>query len=133
MAVLASTVFGFLTVIANYLVPDDLFKFLLSTSGAIALLVYLVIAVSPLRMRAQHERAGVHLELKMWYFPWHTRAAIILICGVLVGTLVRSDQRIEVAATGSLALAVLAASPMNRSFRKRRALPVHSRATAGSR
>ncbi len=133
MAVFASTVFGFLTVIANYAVPNYVFSFLLSTSGAIALLVYLVIAVSQLRMRAQHERAGVHLELKMWCFPWLTWAAIILIGGVLVGMLVRSDQRIEVVATGGLALAVIAASQMNRSYRKRQALPIHTRVSAGSR
>ena len=51
VAVLASTAFGFLTVIANYLFPDEVFAALLATSGAVALLVYLVIAVSQLRLR----------------------------------------------------------------------------------
>ncbi|MGO1055099.1 amino acid permease [Crossiella sp. CA198] len=48
-AVLVSTVFGFGTVALNYFAPQDVFTFLVNSSGAIALLVWLVIAVSHLR------------------------------------------------------------------------------------
>ncbi|STI87821.1 gamma-aminobutyrate transporter [Escherichia coli] len=51
MAVLLSTGAAFLTVVVNYYAPAKVFKFLIDSSGAIALLVYLVIAVSQLRMR----------------------------------------------------------------------------------
>lgn len=37
--------------VVNYYAPAKVFKFLIDSSGAIALLVYLVIAVSQLRMR----------------------------------------------------------------------------------
>ena len=42
VAVLLSTGAAFLAVIANYLVPAQVFGFLMASSGAIALLVYLV-------------------------------------------------------------------------------------------
>ncbi|WP_122673106.1 amino acid permease, partial [Pseudomonas viridiflava] len=45
-AVLASVVVGMVATFANYNSPGQVFTFLMATSGAIALLVYLVIAVS---------------------------------------------------------------------------------------
>ncbi|TGD99629.1 GABA permease, partial [Salmonella enterica subsp. enterica serovar Poona] len=51
VAVLLSTGAAFLTVVVNYYAPAKVFKFLIDSSGAIALLVYLVIAISQLRMR----------------------------------------------------------------------------------
>ena len=50
-AILASVVFGFVAVAFNYLWPDTVFQFLLNSSGAIALFVWLVICFSQLRMR----------------------------------------------------------------------------------
>ncbi|WP_089341605.1 GABA permease [Burkholderia singularis] len=113
-AVLASTAFGFLTVIANYAMPEQVFSFLLATSGAIALLVYLVIAVSQLRMRAVLDANGVRPPLRMWCFPWLTWAVILFICGVLVTMLLREDHRMEVTATAVLAAIVVAASRLGR-------------------
>jgi GABA permease len=49
-AIIASSVVGFLGVIGNYVLPDKIFGYLLASSGAIALFVYLVIALSQLRM-----------------------------------------------------------------------------------
>ena len=116
---LASTAFGFLTVIANYLVPERVFSFLLATSGAIALLVYLVIAVSQLRMRARLDIAKDGPQLKMWCFPWLTRAVIAFICAVLAVMLLDKNHRMEVGATAALAICVVAASWLNRGYRQR--------------
>lgn len=55
-AVLVSTVVGFLTVGLNYLYPDTVFLFLVNSSGAIALFVWLAISVSQLRMRRSSRR-----------------------------------------------------------------------------
>ncbi|MFX1767176.1 GABA permease [Paraburkholderia sp. A1RI-2L] len=118
-AVLASTAFGFLTVIANYLVPERVFSFLLATSGAIALLVYLVIAVSQLRMRGKLNMVKDDLQLKMWCFPWLTWVVIAFICGVLVVMLMGEDHRTEAAATGALAIFVVVASWLNQRHQQR--------------
>ena len=66
-AILASTVVGFLSVIAAYVSPDTVFTFLLNSSGAVILFVYLLIAVSQfvLRRRTPEDQ----LTVKMWFFP----------------------------------------------------------------
>jgi len=103
-AVLGSMVVGFLMVIANYLVPSEVFNVLLATSGTIALLVYLVIAVSQLRMRQRMQLRGEQPAFRMWLFPWLTWAVIVFICAVLLLMAIRPDHRIEVLGTGVLTL-----------------------------
>jgi GABA permease len=69
-AILAATSVGFLSVIANA-VSDDVFSFLLNTSGAVALFVYLLIAISQIVLRRRLEREDPErLEVRMWGFPW---------------------------------------------------------------
>ncbi len=55
-AILFSTVFSYIAVIFSYVSPDKIFLFLINSSGAVALLVYLVIAFSQLRMRRLFEQ-----------------------------------------------------------------------------
>ncbi|MGS7251161.1 GABA permease [Pseudomonas sp. SK] len=107
VAVLLSTGAAFLAVIANYLVPAKVFGFLMASSGAIALLVYLVIAISQLRLRQRLIAQGKTLGYRMWLFPWLTWAVILFISAVLVLMLFRPDHRIEVVSTMVLALLVV--------------------------
>lgn len=106
-AVLLSTAMAFLCTFANYLAPAEVFNFLLASSGAIALLVYLVIAVSQLRMRKKLLAQGHQLTLKMWLFPWLTWAVILFIAATLVIMLIRPDHRMEVVATTLLTIVVV--------------------------
>jgi GABA permease len=76
-AILLTTSVGFLSVILAWLSPDTVFLFLVNSSGAIALFVYLLIAVAELRMRRQLEREEPErLKVRMWLYPWLTWAAI---------------------------------------------------------
>ena len=60
------------------------FLFLVNSSGAIALFVYVLIACSQLRMRRRLEReAPERLKLRMWLFPYLTWAAAAVIVFVL--------------------------------------------------
>ncbi|GFM78534.1 GABA permease [Pseudomonas cichorii] len=108
-AVILSTAAAFLTVFANYVAPAAVFEFLLASSGAIALLVYLVIAISQLRMRQKRIAKGETIDFKMWLFPWLTWAAIFFIVAVLMVMLFQEDHRVEIIATGVLSLSVIAA------------------------
>ncbi|MEN3264349.1 GABA permease [Pseudonocardia sp.] len=108
IAVLASTAVGFLTVIANYLVPEAVFTTLLATSGAIALLVYLVIAVSQLRLRAKLEQEGAEMPVRMWAYPWLTWAVVIVIPVMLVYMATREASRFDLAMTALIAVVVVA-------------------------
>lgn len=110
VAVLLSTAAAFLAVIANYLAPEAVFNFLLASSGAIALLVYLVIAISHLVLRKKREAAGEKMAFRMWLFPGLTWVTIAFIIGVLGIMLFNPVHRIEVLATGLLTLIVVAVS-----------------------
>lgn len=117
-AVWVSMVFGFLMVGVNALAPGEVFRFLLATSGAVALLVYLVIAVSQWRSRA---RGVVPLTLKMWGYPWLTAAVIFCILAILALMLWREDSRAQGLATLVLAGLVLLAAWGQARCRARRA------------
>ncbi|MCY4124057.1 MAG: GABA permease, partial [Pseudomonas sp.] len=107
VAVILSTLAGFAGCLVNYVFPGKVFGFLLSTTGAIALLVYLVIAVSQLRMRARAEREGRPLELKMWLFPWLTWLVIATIVLVLGYMLVSDAYRYETLMTAGVTTFIL--------------------------
>ncbi|MEH7116260.1 amino acid permease [Neobacillus vireti] len=83
-AVLLSTIAAYICAIFNFVSPDKLFLFLVNASGAIALLVYIVIAVSHMRLRRKYEKEnpGV-LKLKMWMFPYLTYATIAAMIVIL--------------------------------------------------
>ncbi len=98
---------GFAGCLVNYVFPGKVFGFLLSTTGAIALLVYLVIAVSQLRMRAITDREGTELAFKMWLFPWLTWLVIGLIVTVLGYMLISPAYRYETLMTAGVTLAIL--------------------------
>ncbi|MFH8463625.1 amino acid permease [Streptomyces sp. NPDC017991] len=83
-AILASVAFGFVAVFFNYEFPDSVFLFLVNSSGAVALFVWLVICLSQLRMRKIIEReAPEKLVVRMWLYPYLTWATIALIVFVL--------------------------------------------------
>ncbi|WP_085719058.1 GABA permease [Pseudomonas sp. B28(2017)] len=105
-AVIASTVLGAAITVWSYFMPAGLFEFLLASSGAIALLVYLAIAVSQLRMRRMLRRQNVELTFRMWLFPWLTWLVIAFICAALAVMMVSPQHRSEVSTTIGLALAI---------------------------
>lgn len=105
-AVFGSTLIGAAIAVLNFFAPAGVFEFLLASSGAIALLVYLVIAISQLRMRARLEREHVELAFRMWLFPWLTWAVIVFISCALGVMMFTEAHRAEVSATLGLALVI---------------------------
>lgn len=106
-AILASTVVGFLSVVAAYTSPDTVFLFLLNSSGAVILFVYLLIAVSQLvlRRRTPEDR----LVVKMWLFPFLTILTVGGVLAVLVQLGVNADTRSQLfLGLGSWAVALVA-------------------------
>src|SRR4051812_11490836 len=81
-AILTSTVVGFLCVIAAAVSPDTVFLFLLNSSGAVILFVYLLIALSQIILRGR--TAPEKLTVKMWLFPGLSIAVVVAILAVLV-------------------------------------------------
>lgn len=86
VAVIVASLGGFLTVGANYFLPTEtLFTFLLESTGAMALVIYLVIAVAQLRHRYRVSRSNTPLEVKMWGHPYLTWVVIVVLLFVGVG------------------------------------------------
>lgn len=84
VAVLASMVIGFLAVVGNYVLPDKIFAYLLATSGAVALFVYLAIATSQLVLGRKMRATGGRSAVRMWLFPYLTGVVIVFIIAVLI-------------------------------------------------
>jgi GABA permease len=82
IAILASSVVGFLCVIAAALSPDTIFAFLLNSSGAVILFVYLLIAVSQIVLR--YRTPDSELRVKMWLFPVLSIITAVAILAILV-------------------------------------------------
>ena len=80
VSILTSSIVGLLCVIAAAFAEKSIFAFLLNSSGAIILFVYLLIVISHIVLR--YRTPDGELKVKMWLFPalsLITAAAIILI------------------------------------------------------
>ncbi|WP_432094402.1 amino acid permease [Streptomyces sp. bgisy100] len=108
-AILGSVVFGFVAVFFNYKWPDTVFQFLLNSSGAVALFVWLVICFTQLRMRRIILRDNPDkLIVRMWLFPYLTWATAAMIGFVLVYMLTDDAGREQVILSAAVAALVVA-------------------------
>jgi GABA permease len=94
-AILASSVIGFLCVIAAAISPNGVFSFLLNSSGAVILFVYLFIAVSQVVLRRRTPREK--LKIRMWGFPWLSYLTIAAMAAVLFQMGFTADTRSQLA------------------------------------
>lgn len=122
IAVLVSTVVGFVTVALNYFLPEQIFSFLLSTSGALAVFIWLAIAVTQLRLRRRLEqRYPDGLPMKMWGFPYLTWIAIVAMVALLIAMLFDASGRPQLLASLALTIVVVVVGIV-RQVREGRAL-----------
>ncbi|MGW1283912.1 amino acid permease, partial [Streptomyces sp. NPDC002586] len=125
-AILASVVFGFVAVFFNYAYPKTVFLFLVNSSGAVALFVWLVICFSQLRMRKIIQReAPEKLVVKMWLYPyltWLTAAFIVFVLGyMLTDTKGESSGRTTVLLSVGVAVVVVVIALLKQRFGPSRA------------
>ncbi len=106
-AILAGTVFGFAAVVMSYVSPGVVFAFLINSYGTVAIFVYVLIALSELRLRRRLEReAPETLVLRMWGFPYLTYLALAGMAAILAAMALIPDQRAPLA-MGVAGVAVL--------------------------
>jgi GABA permease len=81
-------------VVAAAISPDKVFLFLLNSSGAIILFIYLLIAISQivLRRRTSPEK----LVVKMWLFPALSLVVCLGIASILVSMLIDPESRTQI-------------------------------------
>ncbi|SDH07753.1 aromatic amino acid permease [Lentzea fradiae] len=104
-AVLASTAFGFFSVLLNYLWPDTVFLVLLNAVGSALLIVWAFVAVSQIRLR----RVTPEPKVPMWGHPYLSWVALVAIAGVVVLMLLDDEARGQILSTGVLVAAFAAA------------------------
>ncbi|MGW1166986.1 amino acid permease [Streptomyces sp. NPDC002550] len=127
-AILASVVFGFVAVFFNYAYPDTVFLFLVNSSGAVALFVWLVICFSQLRMRRIIQReAPEKLVVRMWLYPyltWATAAFIVFVLGyMLTDTKGESSGRTTVLLSVAVAAVVVIVAVVKQKLTANRPAP----------
>jgi GABA permease len=84
LAVLLSSVVGYVAIVAAIVSPQGVFLFLVNASGAVMLFVYLATACAQISIRRRIERTEPErLTLRMWLFPWLSYAVVVAIVGVL--------------------------------------------------
>jgi aromatic amino acid permease len=105
IAVVTSSVLGFVCVLLSYWRPDDIFKWLLNMIGAVILIVWIFIAVSQLLLRRRIEReAPERLVVRMWAFPWLTWVALAGMAAIFVLMWREPDTRTQLYSSGGMAL-----------------------------
>jgi len=106
-AILMGTLFGYVAVVMSYVSPDTVFAFLVNSYGTVALFVYLLIALSQLRLRTRLEQEDpARLVVRMWGYPYLTYVAIAGMLGILVAMAFIPEQHTPLL-FGVISLAIL--------------------------
>ncbi|WP_052302749.1 amino acid permease [Cellulomonas flavigena] len=125
VAVVVSVVLALVAVALNWLLPDALLGILLNAAGASLLVVWVLVAVSQLRLRPRLvAAAGAEgLPLRMWGYPWLTWVTLAGLGGVVVLMLWDAAARAQLAATAGLVAVVVGIWLVTEAARRRRSSP----------
>src|SRR5580692_429677 len=94
VSVLIGAAAGFLGIIAATEAPQKVFDFLLSSSGALIVFVYMITAAAQIALRRRRERDGEPPPaVRMWLFPYLSYATIACMAAVLVAMARTPGQR----------------------------------------
>ncbi len=125
-AILVATVFGYGAVVMSYVSPDKVFAFLVNSYGTVAIFVYILIAISQLRLRSRLEREAPHLlKVRMWCYPYLTWFAIFGMLSIVIAMAFIPEQRTPLA-LGVASLCILLLAYGVRQFLQRGVAPVVS-------
>jgi AAT family amino acid transporter/GABA permease len=116
VGILLSSAAGCLAAAASVSSPNGVFLFLVNTSGAVILMIYMVIALAQLRLRRRLELEGTALRLKMWLYPWLSWAVVAGICFVLVLMVFKPDLRTQLFWSAASVVVVAAAYALRRTL-----------------
>lgn len=119
-AILLGTTVGYVSVICVYLWGEVVFTFLVNSYGAVALFVYLVIAISQVVLRKRLDRDDpAALKLKMWLFPWLSYATIALMLTVIAAMAILPTTQSQFLMSGLTLIVILLGYEMRRRYGRR--------------
>jgi GABA permease len=109
-AILIASVFSYGALAASVISPDLVFNFLINSSGALMLFVYMLIAIAQLNLRRRFERdSPERLRLRMWLHPWATLLCLAGMAAVLAVMGIEPARRIELLSSLAVAAGFFAA------------------------
>jgi GABA permease len=134
-AILASTAFGYATVVMSYVSPERVFAFLVNSYGTVAIFVYVLIAFAELVLRARLQREEPErLRVRMWGYPYLTILAILaMICIVAAMAFIPSLRYSLLFGLASAAAMVVGYAARNLARSGNVAISSASRSTDGPR
>jgi GABA permease len=127
-SVLIGAAAGFLGIIAATEAPQMVFDFLVSSSGALSVFIYMSIAVAQIALRRRRERSGeAQPAIAMWMFPYLSYAAIAGMAAVLVAMAFTPGQQKDFNFSCVTLAAAVIACLLVRRLRQPRAAPARVR------
>jgi L-asparagine transporter-like permease len=95
-SVLAGSVAGFLGILLATKAPQQVFDFLVSSTGAVVIFVYLITTVAQIKMRNDRRREGLQEPaVTMWLFPWLSYATLAAMIMVLIAMAVTPSLQLD--------------------------------------
>ncbi|QRZ61305.1 amino acid permease [Rothia sp. ZJ932] len=112
VAVLVTGAAGFVVSLLNYLMPQQVFSFLVNTTGATGIFVWLIITVTHLRSRRVLLAQGVDVTqradvLTVKFYPWINWLLVVALGALLVFMGATQAHRQEVLLSSAVALMVV--------------------------
>jgi GABA permease len=105
-SILVGTLFGYFALAASVLYEKSVFSFLVNSSGATMLIIYLMVCAAQIRQRRILEAvAPERLTLRMWWFPYASLLTAGAMLAVLIAMCFKDDLRVQLIT--SLAVAAL--------------------------
>ncbi len=118
-AILFTAAVAFAILLLSSASYEGLFTFLLNASGAVMLLVYLMIAAAHVRSRLTLGAAARDLPVRMWLFPGLTLVVMGAMAGILVAMLFLPEMKSQVYATGAALLVLVISFAGSRAWLRR--------------
>ena len=126
-SVLIGAVAGFLGIIAATEAPQKVFDFLVSSSGALIVFVYMAIIAAQITLRRRRERLGEPSPaVTMWLFPWLSYGAIACMGAVLIAMAVTPSLQPDLKASCVTLAIAIAAYGLVKLGRKPRVIETHA-------
>jgi len=93
-SVLIGAAAGFLGIVAATAAQQKVFDFLVSSSGALSVFIYMSIAAAQIALRRRRERSGeAEPAITMWMFPYLSYVAIAGMAAVLIAMAFTPEQQ----------------------------------------
>jgi len=116
VAVLSSVAFGFVTVILNWMFPNQVLPALLNVVGSTLLIMWTATALAQFILRRRADADGTPLPMRMWGFPWLSIVTLVLLAAVIVLTMFDAGARVQLLLTIGLTLVLLVVARLTRGL-----------------